>query len=427
MNLTPLLANSRIPAGDVVSVLGRVLIRDDSGRKSDEENQSRNAHPGDVVYAGDVINTSSNGGVKLLLRDRSIIDIGASSLFKVGQFSQNQNKKDERQVELSLAYGSVRAAVTEKLKGPSKFKLRTPSAVMGVRGTVAFSEVAMGDQIQSMSGFLSGKGSHQNSAPEGLNESKTTFLITQGQGVVSSVGGVTAGGAGIVLNPGDQATTSALANQSADRSPSSVNSNGGFVKNTLSQAQFEQKVQQVQNLSRSTDTSFVLATNFDRALEQKQTEQKSEQRTDQKSEQKSEQKPEQKSEEKSEQKSEQKPEQKPEQKSEQKPEQKSADTKIKDRGPASQSQTATAALSPPPAGAAPAAPIAASVPRVGSGGVLDMMGSQLTQALPPPIPMTISNLGISGAPTNSQVLNQQSSATALPTGVTKQLTVKVSW
>jgi hypothetical protein len=41
----------------------------------------------------------------------------------------------DREVEVSMVYGTMRAAVTQKLEGKGKFKVKTPSATMGVRGT----------------------------------------------------------------------------------------------------------------------------------------------------------------------------------------------------------------------------------------------------------------------------------------------------
>ncbi len=348
--LTVASASPRVPAGDVVSVLGQVFIREDREVDTNAMGKMRQARAGDPIYAGDVINTASNAGVKIMLRDRSILDLGPSSLFKVSEFKQGKNS--ERQVELDMTYGSVRAAVTEKLKGQSKFKLRTPSAVMGVRGTVAISEVSLGDQAAT------------GPARGGASESKTTFLITQGQGEVTAVGGGAQGASAVVLNPGDQASTSSLSFGSSGAS-------GSVNKESLSPAQLDQKTQQAQNLSRSTDTAFVLATNFDRAREQNQQERTQEQRSGASNA--------------------------------------SAGRVSQDPGERSPA-TASAGAGPGPAGS-----------------ILTSMTTQLAQSLPPPGLMTISNLGVSGAPTNLQVLSQQSNVISLPPAATKSLTVKVSW
>ena len=108
-----------------MSVIGKALVRKDG----EETKNSVTLIPGDSVYEGDVINTPSNGAVKLLLQDKTLVDLGPSSLFKVNKFVPNQG--ENREVELGMMYGTVRTAVTKKLQGKGKFNIRTPSATIG--------------------------------------------------------------------------------------------------------------------------------------------------------------------------------------------------------------------------------------------------------------------------------------------------------
>src|SRR4051794_3578378 len=77
-------AEASATAGKVVSIDGKVLIRQDDGQSA-----AVDLKPGDQVKEGDVINTSSNGKVKLLLEDKTILDLGPSALFKVQKFKSN--------------------------------------------------------------------------------------------------------------------------------------------------------------------------------------------------------------------------------------------------------------------------------------------------------------------------------------------------
>lgn len=133
-------------AGEVVSVEGVVFIRQD-GR--DASGSLRPARAGDPLKAGDVVNTSSNGKVKLLMKDKSIVDLGPSALFKVDHFAANGGT--DRQVDVSMMYGTMRTAVTQKITGQGRFKVRTPTATMGVRGTefVVKSEVRNLEEVRS--------------------------------------------------------------------------------------------------------------------------------------------------------------------------------------------------------------------------------------------------------------------------------------
>lgn len=135
-------------AGEVVSVEGVVFIRQD-GKVATAA--LKPARPGDKLTSGDVINTSSNGKIKLLLKDKSIVDLGPSALFKMDNFKANGGGA-ERQADLSMMYGTMRVAVTQKINGKGRFNVRTPTATMGVRGTefVVKSEVKSLDDVRQV-------------------------------------------------------------------------------------------------------------------------------------------------------------------------------------------------------------------------------------------------------------------------------------
>jgi hypothetical protein len=113
-----------------VSVSGKVLVRGEGTGTV----QMTFLKPGDKLYKGSILNTGSNGAVKLLMTDRTIVDLGPSSLFKVNDYALN-NVAD-RKVDVSLDYGQVRTSVNEKItSNKGKFTIRTKAATMGVRGT----------------------------------------------------------------------------------------------------------------------------------------------------------------------------------------------------------------------------------------------------------------------------------------------------
>jgi len=131
-------------AGEVVSVDGSVFIRQD-GRVS---TKLKPAKPGDSVSSGDVVNTPSNGRVKILMKDKSIVDLGPSALFKIDDFKANGGA--DRVADVSMMYGTMRAAVTQKIEGKGRFRVKTPAATMGVRGTefVVKSEIKNMDEVR---------------------------------------------------------------------------------------------------------------------------------------------------------------------------------------------------------------------------------------------------------------------------------------
>jgi hypothetical protein len=119
-------------AGEVVSIHGAVLVRQDSA-VTGRAPASIQLQPGNNVYPGDVINTGSDGAVKILLKDKTIVDLGASALFKIAQFKANSGS--DRQVGLDMMFGKMRIAVPKKITGKGEFKIKTRAATMGVRGT----------------------------------------------------------------------------------------------------------------------------------------------------------------------------------------------------------------------------------------------------------------------------------------------------
>jgi len=119
-------------AGEIVSVAGTAFIRPEKANGPMPKTPPR-AKAGDNVYVGDVINTSSEAGVKILMRDKSIVDIGSSSLFKVDEYIHNHG--NDRKAKLDLMFGKVRVAVTKKIENGGAFQVKTKGATMGVRGT----------------------------------------------------------------------------------------------------------------------------------------------------------------------------------------------------------------------------------------------------------------------------------------------------
>lgn len=167
-------AEPSIVAAHIVTVSGKVRIRKDGSK---DPKDVRFARAGDTVMVGDVINTPSDGTIKLLLKDRSLMDLGPSSLFKLNAFKSNGGK--DREVESTIAYGSLRAAVTQKLEGRGNFRVRSPSATMGVRGTefVVKSDVT---NLGALKGIMNAKPGERVMPNPAAGETNTQVTVLQG-------------------------------------------------------------------------------------------------------------------------------------------------------------------------------------------------------------------------------------------------------
>ncbi|HTL76254.1 MAG TPA: FecR domain-containing protein [Casimicrobiaceae bacterium] len=90
---------------------------------------------GTHVQASDVIRTGSDGSVGITMTDDSLLSAGPNSVLALDRYDFD-DVTSRGQFDASLAKGSL-AVVSGRLakQSPDAMKIRTPSAVLGVRGT----------------------------------------------------------------------------------------------------------------------------------------------------------------------------------------------------------------------------------------------------------------------------------------------------
>jgi hypothetical protein len=201
--------------GKVVSLTGKVMARIEAkGQASRKIPKVRFLKPSDPVFREDVINTDSNGSVKILFQDQSIMDLGHSSLFKVEEF-ENKPNPEERKVEMSLGYGRIRAAINQKIGTLGKFKIKTRAATMGVRGT----------EFYVMSEIEDSPAGNGSKSASGVDQSlKTQVVVTEGKVEVSPAKGSVWFAKPVEVLPGEKFTASLdlVEDKDAGRAPASV-------------------------------------------------------------------------------------------------------------------------------------------------------------------------------------------------------------
>ncbi|MFK8138022.1 MAG: FecR domain-containing protein [Bdellovibrionales bacterium] len=104
-----------------------------SGKK-----KARKARVGTKVFAKDTIIAAKNSRAKVIMVDKNILNISPESKLELAtyEFDKGKNKK---KVILNLMYGKVRSTVKQKYDGKKNlYRVKTPSAVAGVRGTDFF-------------------------------------------------------------------------------------------------------------------------------------------------------------------------------------------------------------------------------------------------------------------------------------------------
>lgn len=104
------------------------------------------------IVSSDIINTYKKGKVKLVFNDGTIIVVGKNSTFSVENYLYDNKKKNLSNAKFKLSKGlfKVITGAIGKLN-PDKFKLKTATATIGIRGTTIYAD-------QKRVAFTQGKG-----------------------------------------------------------------------------------------------------------------------------------------------------------------------------------------------------------------------------------------------------------------------------
>jgi hypothetical protein len=97
--------------------------------------QKAPAAVGAAVQAGDVVTTGADGSVGITFLDNSLLSAGPNSVLAIDRFAFDSTTH-QGAFESSLRKGTL-AVVSGKLakQSPEAMKVKTPAAVLGVRGT----------------------------------------------------------------------------------------------------------------------------------------------------------------------------------------------------------------------------------------------------------------------------------------------------
>lgn len=115
--------------GEVTFVLGKAHILQEGGRKQE-------IRDGALIKASDTIETGSNGVVHILFVDTARVAVRSSSRLEIVHYQYNPESPSDSVVKFNLMEGVSRAISGEAAKSARQsFRLNTPIAAIGVRGT----------------------------------------------------------------------------------------------------------------------------------------------------------------------------------------------------------------------------------------------------------------------------------------------------
>ena len=124
-------------SGMVVASRGEVIALSNGG--------SRELKQGDYVYVNDEIMTSNRSFAVLQFTDGAKVTVRPDTTMIIEQYLYAGNDGDE--ATLNLVEGGLRVITGAMAKSnPENYKVRTPVALMGVRGT-EFSIMLCGDEV----------------------------------------------------------------------------------------------------------------------------------------------------------------------------------------------------------------------------------------------------------------------------------------
>jgi ferric-dicitrate binding protein FerR (iron transport regulator) len=113
--------------GTFKQVEGEVRVGKDGARTAPQS--------GDAVRAGQRITTGRDGAASMVLKDGTVLTLGPNTTTDLNQF-QYDTTTQEGNFAVELLQGSLRVVTVLLAKvNPERFKVKTPTAVVGVRGT----------------------------------------------------------------------------------------------------------------------------------------------------------------------------------------------------------------------------------------------------------------------------------------------------
>ena len=134
---SPVAAQTEDGVGMIVASRGEVIALSNGG--------SRELGQGDFIYVNDEIITSNRSFAVLQFEDGAKVTVRPDSTLIIETYLYNGDGNDE--ATLSLVEGGLRVITGAMAKSnPENYKVKTPVALMGVRGT-EFSVMLCGDQI----------------------------------------------------------------------------------------------------------------------------------------------------------------------------------------------------------------------------------------------------------------------------------------
>ncbi len=106
----------------------------------------RHLEPGSPIYQGEELVTGENGNIEVRFSDDTLLSQGADSRIALDDYAYDPSNGSGSELFIDIAQGTFRV-VTGKIAetNPEKFKVGSPLATIGIRGTITVHEVIPGN------------------------------------------------------------------------------------------------------------------------------------------------------------------------------------------------------------------------------------------------------------------------------------------
>jgi len=119
-----------------IEIAGRVNFVSGNAYVTNTQNQQRNVFKGDLIYAGEKIETASNSRIQVKMTDGGTIVLRPNSIFEITQYNFSKDTPELGTVLFNFIKGGTRAISGAIGKiNKQNYKFNTPVATIGIRGT----------------------------------------------------------------------------------------------------------------------------------------------------------------------------------------------------------------------------------------------------------------------------------------------------
>lgn len=127
------LVSSSVHAAE--SMYGLFMVVKGDVQITDSKEKATAAKVGSRILPGESVVSGADSRAKIVMSDRNVINVSPGTKLKIEKY-ENDAKTGVKNVEINLIEGKVRNNVEQKYDDEkSKFQIKTPTAVAGVRGT----------------------------------------------------------------------------------------------------------------------------------------------------------------------------------------------------------------------------------------------------------------------------------------------------